>query len=255
VLSLETQLAVSHRTPQELRDSELNYNKYNVSQLDQMMPNLDWHRILSNLTITNQTVLMSQPDYYQLLNKLIVNQPLNTWKNKIRFTILDAMSNYLSKDFVQARFNMFNHLINGQREDKSRWMKLIDEIEVNIGELLGQLYVSRYFSSQSKERTLDLVKNLIDVYHERINHIDWMKNSTKEKALRKLQKIHIKVGYPTKWKTYDGIHMNRSSYFDSMASVFQYSYRKKMNDLKKSVDRDEWFIAPQTVNAYYVRFY
>jgi len=220
-----------------------------------MMPNLDWYRIFSILKIRNQTVIMSQPDYYRLLNKLIISQPLNIWKNKIRFTILHEMSKYLNKDFVQARFYMFNHLIYGQREDKARWMKIIEEIDQHIGELLGQLYISHYFSYQSKERTIDLVKNLINVYYGRINHMNWIHNSTKEKALKKLQKINIKIGYPSKWKSYNDVYINRSSYFHSISSIFQHDFRKKIKDLKKFVDRDEWLIPPQTVNAFYVRFY
>jgi putative endopeptidase len=216
-----------------------------------MMPNLGWHRILSVLTIRNKTILMSQPDYYQLLDKLIVNQPLNIWKNKIRFTILHEMSLYLNKDFIEARFHMFDHLIYGQHEDKIRWMKIIEEIDKYLGELLGELFISRYFSFQSKERTNNLAKNLINVYHDRINHINWISNSTKEKALKKLQTINIKIGYPTKWKSYNDIYINRSSYFNSISNILQHNYRKKMKDLRKLVDRDEWLIPPQTVNAFY----
>lgn len=163
-----------------------------------MMPNFNWHRILSILTIKNQTILIAQPDYYLLLDKLIVSQSLNIWKNKIRFTILHEMSLYLSKDFIQARFHMFDHLINGQLEDKTRWMKILDEIDKYLGELLGQLFISRYFSFQSKERTIDLVKNLINIYYERLKNIQWINNSTKEKALKKLENLNIKIGYPVK---------------------------------------------------------
>lgn len=253
ILSLESQLAVSHRAAYELRDPELNYNKYDVNQLDQMMPNLDWHQILSILTIKNQTVLMAQPDYYRLLDKLIVSQPLNIWKNKIRFTILHEMSLYLNEDFVQARFHMFDQIIHGQREDKTRWMKIIEEINKNLGELLGQLFVARHFSYRAKERTIDLMTNIISIYQKRINQINWIKNSTKEKALEKLEKINIKIGYPSKWKSYNDVYINRSSYFDSISSIFQHDYRKKMKDLRKTVDRDEWIIPPQMVNAFYVR--
>jgi putative endopeptidase len=253
ILSLESQLAVSHRAAYELRDPELNYNKYDVNQLDQMMPNLDWHQILSILTIKNQTVLMAQPDYYRLLDKLIVSQPLNIWKNKIRFTILHEMSLYLNEDFVQARFHMFDQIIHGQREDKTRWMKIIEEINKNLGELLGQLFVARYFSYRAKERTIDLMTNIISIYQKRINQINWIKNSTKEKALEKLEKINIKIGYPSKWKSYNDVYINRSSYFDSISSIFQHDYRKKMKDLRKTVDRNEWIIPPQMVNAFYVR--
>lgn len=196
---------------------------------------------------------MAQPDYYRLLDKLIVNQPLNIWKNKIRFTILHEMSLYLNKDFVQAHFHMFDRIIHGQREDKIRWMKIIEEINKNLGELLGQLFVARHFSLRSKERTMDLMKNIISIYHQRINQIDWIKNSTKIKALEKLEKIQIKIGYPSKWKSYNDVYINRSSYFDSISNIFQHDYRKKIKDLKRTIDRNEWIIPPQMVNAFYVR--
>ncbi len=254
VLTLETQLAVSHRTPLDLRDPEKNYNKYTVIELDRMMPNLDWHRLLNVLLIKNTTILMQQPDYYQLLDKLIVSQSLNVWKNKIRFTILHEMSKYLNKDFVQARFNMFDYLIFGRLEDKPRWMKIIEDINNYISELLGQLYVYRYFSYEAKQRTLNLTNHLIKVYRQRILRNEWMSNETKEKALIKLEKINKKIGYPSQWKSYNDVYINRWSYFESMLSVFQYNYRKKIKDLNRLVDRDEWFIPAQTVNAFYVRF-
>jgi putative endopeptidase len=216
-----------------------------------MMPNLGWHRILNILSITNTTIIMSQPDYYQLLDKLIVSQPLNIWKNKIRFTILHEVANYLNKDFVQARFHMFDHIIHGQLVDKPRWMKIIDDMNKYIGELLGELYVSRYFPDYAKQRTINLTKHLIKVYHKRIIQSEWMSDITKGKAINKLNKLRTKIGYPSTWKTYDRIYMNRWSYFESMSSVFRYTYRKKIKDLSKEVDRDEWIFPPQTVNAFY----
>ena len=252
IFSLETRLAVSHRASDELRDARTNYNKYTVERLHEMMPHLGWHRILEVLGIRNETIIMAQPDYYLLLDELIVSQPLNVWKNKIRYAILDQMSVYLSKDYVQARFQMFNSLIRGQEEDKVRWMKLIEEINRNLGDLLGQLFVSRYFTVQSKTRTIDLIQNLISAYRERIQRIDWLTDSTKARALTKLEKINIKIGYPSTWKSYDDVFIDRSSYFQSIISIFQSAYRKKIKDLGKPVDRDEWLITPQTVNAFYV---
>ncbi|CAF0769303.1 unnamed protein product [Adineta steineri] len=251
VLTLEAQLAVSHRSPAELRDPEKNYAKYTVEELDRMMPNLGWHRIFNVLEIVNQTVVVSQLDYYQSLEKLIVSQSLNTWKNKIRFTILHKMANYLNKDFVKARFYMFDHIIYGRLEDKPKWMKIIENINEYIGESLGQLYVEMYFPSSAKQRTLKLVHHIIDVYRERLMRNEWMSDKTKEKAIKKLDKVTTQIGYPSEWKTYDTIHMNRRSYFDSISSIFEYTYRKKINDLHKPVDRNEWiFFSPQTVNAY-----
>jgi len=219
-----------------------------------MMPNLGWHRLLSILEITNTTILIYQPDYYQLLDKLIVSQSLNIWKNKIRFTILHKMSKYLNKNFSQAYFNMFDHLIFGRLEDRPRWMKIIEDINGHIGELLGQLYIYRYFSNEAKQRTLNLTNNLIKVYRQRILRCSWMTDKTKQKALIKLGKINEKIGYPSHWKSYDNVHTNRWSYFESMLSIFQFNYRKKIKDLCKLPNRNEWFVPPQTVNAFYVRF-
>ena len=252
ILTLETQLAVSHRSATELRDSEKNYNKYTVIELDRLMSNLGWQRLLNILEIKNTTMIIGQPEYYQLLNKLIVSQPLNIWKNKIRFTILHKMSKYLNKDFVEARFQMFDHIIQGQLENRPRWMRIIEDINLYIGELLGQLYVQQYFSYQARQRTLDLVNHLIKVYYERIRRNQWMSEKTKEKALGKLGKLNIKIGYPSQWKSYQDVHMNRRSYYQSMLSVLEYTYRKKIRDLSKSSDRNEWFVPPQMVNALYV---
>jgi len=219
-----------------------------------MMPNLGWHRILNVLTIKNETIIVSQPDYYQLLDRLIVSQSLNIWKNKIRFSMLHKMSNYLNKDFVKAHFYMFDHLIYGRLEDKPQWMKIIEFINEHVGELLGQLYVYQYFSGQAKQRTLHLANHLIEVYHQRLIRNEWMSDITKEKALIKLNKITKKLCYPSKWKSYNGVYINRWSYFDSISSILEYNYRKKINDLNKLADRTEWIIPPQTVNAFYVRF-
>ena len=255
VLSLEIQLAVSHQTPVELRDSEKNYHKYTVAELQSRMLNLDWERMFQILEIQNTTIIMQQLDYYQLLDKLIVNQPLNIWKNKIRFTIVHQMSKYLNQDLVRTRFEMFDRILSGRLVDKPKWMIIIEDINAYIGELFGQVYVQRYFPHQAKQRTLNLTNHLIDVYRQRILRNEWMSEETKDKALVKLATIRTKIGYPSQWKSYMDVQIDRRSYFQSMCSIFQYTYRKKIRDLNRKPDRDEWFIPPQTVNAFYVRFF
>lgn len=255
VLTLETQLAVSHQTPAQLRDSEKNYHKYTVMELHSRMANLDWENLFQMLDIPNSTIIMQQLDYYQLLDKLIVNQPLNIWKNKIRFTIVHQMSKYLSEDFRRTRFEMFDRILSGRLVDKPKWMIIIEDINRFIGELFGQVYVQRYFSHQAKQRTVNLTNHLIDVYRQRILRNQWMSEETKGKALLKLTTIRTKIGYPTRWKSYVDVQIDRRSYFQSMCSIFQYTYRKKIQDLHRKPDRDEWFIPPQTVNAFYVRFF
>ena len=233
VLTLETELAVSYHTPAQLHDSEKNSNKYTVVELDRMMPNLGWQRLLNVLGISKTTVLMHHLDYYQLLDKLIITQSLNIWKNKIRFTILHQMSPYLNHDFVQARFQMFDRIIHSRSMKVPRWMKVIEDVNRYIADLLGQLYVQRYFPYQAKQRTLNLTNHLIEVYRQRILRNEWMSKKTKEKAVVKLTTINNKIGYPSEWKSYPDVRINRWSYFDSMCSIFQYCYRKKIEDLNQ----------------------
>ena len=252
ILSLETRLAASHRTPYEVKDPERNSHRYTLMQMVQTMPNLDWPHMLSFLTIDSGSVIIAQPEYYILLNALIASEPLRTWKNKVRFTLIHQMSPYLSKDFVDARFHMFNQCIYGQAKQKAPWMEIIDFINRELGELLGQLFVSQYFSSESKERMIDLTKNFVATYGKRIRRSTWLSNSTKAKVSRKLRSINTKIGYPSKWRSYDDVSMNRDSYFDSIISVFQAAQRKSIEDLRKEVDRSEWIVPPQVVNAFYV---
>ncbi|UJR35374.1 hypothetical protein I4U23_028131 [Adineta vaga] len=252
ILTLETQLAVSHYTPTQLRDPIKNYNKLSVIELDRMMPNLGWHHIIQLLQIPNDTVVMRQLDYYQSLDKLIVSQSLSIWKNKIRFTIAHEMAPYLTEDFLNARHHMFQYSLYGRQQRSSQSMIIIENINEYVGDLLGKLYVDRYFSSEAKQRVLNLTNHLMDIYRNRLMRNKWMHDKTKEKALIKLDQMSKKIGYPPQWKTYENVHTNRWSYFQSMASIFEYNFQKKINDLSRPVDKYEWDISVQTVNAFYM---
>ena len=252
VLSLETQLAVSHRNPSQLRDVELNSNQYIRSELEHLMPHLDWNNLLSLLTIDNPNIDIEHPDYYLLLDKLIVSQPLKIWKNKVRFTLLHRMSKCLSGEFFRANFELFDQLISGQREEKPRWLTIVDSIDTYIGETLGQLFVERYFSSASKKHVNALVENILNAYRARLSQLSWLQPKTKIHALKKLESIKVKIGYPPTWKSYKEIEINRTSYFQSIRNILRYGYMKKMHDLRSSVDREEWSVPPQVVNAFYV---
>jgi putative endopeptidase len=164
------------------------------------------------------------------------------------------MSKYLNQDFVQTRFQLYDRVLFGRLIDKPRWMTIVEDINQYIGELLGELYVYEYFPYQAKQRMLNLTNHLIEVYHQRILRNEWMSKETKEKALIKLAKINNKIGYPSQWKSYSNVHINRWSYFDSMLSALEYGYRKKIQDLNQPPDRNQWFSPPQTVNAFYVNY-
>jgi len=253
VLALETQLAAGHLTRVELRNEAKNYHKFTVIELYRMMPNLDWTSLLTNLDFKDQIIiLMPHPDYYRLLDRLIFNQPLSVWKNKVRFTILHEMSQYLSKDFVDTRFTFYNRILQGQKENKARWMRIIDDINKYVGELLGKLYVEQYFPSEAKQRIFDLTKHLIDAYHQRLIRNQWMANTTKQTAFEKLANMNIQIGYPSKWKSYENVVFDRRSYFQSMLNALQYTFEVKFRNLAKPVDKNDWVIPPQMINAAYV---
>ncbi len=251
ILMLESMIAKAHRTPVELRDPNKNYNKFTVKQMETMMPDLGWPAILNNMEVKTDTVLMSQPGYYQALDKLIKSQPLDVWKDKIRFAIADHYSRYLSSPFRNARFNFYGKVLSGSKQQQPRWKIVSRQVDNGLGELLGQLFVKDYFKPKDKERMKELVNNLQIVYNSRIEKLDWMGPATKQKALAKLADFTKKIGYPDKWKKYDDVTISRNDYFASAVSAERHSYREAIAKLKKPVDRTEWGMTPPTVNAYY----
>ncbi|CAF0852633.1 unnamed protein product [Didymodactylos carnosus] len=251
ILSLETQLAASHRTPNELRDPIKNYNSFQIDDLQKLMPNIDWPTFLKHIMVNMTTILMGQPDYYQLLDRLITTQPLDIWKNKIKFSIVNSFASYLSKEFADAKFDFYQRLIKGQKQQQERWKTVITTIDKSIGDLLGQLFVQKYFPLSAKQRMLEMVNNLQQVYHKRIEKLDWMSTETKEKALEKLTAITKKIGYPEKWKTYDSVIIDSQNFFLNIKSVLKYAFNEMIDKVGKPVDRTEWDMTTPTVNAYY----
>jgi putative endopeptidase len=251
ILVLESMIAKAHRTPVELRDPNKNYNKYTVKQMETMMPDLGWTTILNKMEIKTDTILMSQPGYYQALNKLIKSQPLDVWKDKVRLAIADHYGRYLSSPFRKARFNFYGKILSGSQQQQPRWKTVSRQVDAGLGELLGQLFVRDYFKPKDKQRMMDLVNNLQLVYKSRIEKLDWMSPTTKQKALAKLDAFTKKIGYPNKWKQYDDVAISRNDYFTSVVSIERHSYREEIAKLTKPVDRSAWGMTPPTVNAYY----
>ncbi len=251
ILALETTIAKAHRSPVELRDPNKNYNKYTVKQLQTMMPDLGWTTILNNMEVKTDTILMSQPGYYQALDQLIKAQPLEVWKDKIRFAIADHYGRYLSSPFRKARFDFYGRVLSGSKQQQPRWKVVSRHVDGGLGELLGQLFVKDYFKPKDKERMQELVNNLQTVYRSRIEKLDWMSPATKEKALAKLAAFTKKIGYPDKWKKYDDITISRNNYFTSAVSTEKHAYKEAIDKLGKPVDRTLWGMTPPTVNAYY----
>ena len=250
VYGIEKQIAASHKTNIELRDVNANYNKVTVSSINKTQPNIEWETLLANLDAKTDSIDMAQPAYYDRLNALLKSVPINDWKTYLKASTLENYATELSTPFVNASFE-FTKALSGQAKQKSRGQIMTENVDRLLGQALGQLYVKRYFNQDAKKRVLDLVNNLQKAFENRINHVDWMSDSTKQKAKEKLYAITKKIGYPDKWRDYGKVQIDRTKYFENILSINQNQYQFELAKLNKPVDRTEWDATPATVTAYY----
>lgn len=248
--NIEKQIAASHKTNIELRDIKANYHKIAITSLRKTQANIGWAALLANLGAKTDTIDMAQPAYYDKLNALLKSVPINDWKTYLKANTLINYAGTLSKPFVDASFG-FRKVLSGQNKQKSRRQVITDDVDNYLGQALGQLYVKRYFNEDAKKRVLVLVNNLQKSFENRINHLDWMSDSTKQKAKEKLYAITKKIGYPDKWRNYDRVHITRTRYFENVLSLNQNDYQVQLAKLNKPVDKTEWGTTPSTVTAYY----
>jgi putative endopeptidase len=251
ILKIETEIAKSHLSPEQLRDPQKNYNKFTAADFQKQMPDLDLAGAFQLMGLKTDTVLVGQPGYYKALDLLLKNQPISVWKDKAAFGVLDGAATSLSKNFVGAHFAFYGKTLNGQKQQKERWKTIVDKVDGGLGELLGQLYVKKYFTPEAKKRMLALVNNLQSVYRERIEKLDWMSPETKKQAIAKLDIFVKKIGYPDKWKTYDDVDINKDGYYNNLQAIAKHDYNEELKKVNKPVDRSEWTMTPPTVNAYY----
>lgn len=250
ILALETEIAKSHRSPEELRDPQKNYNKMSLAQLSQLAPNLDVNSLFAAMQIKTDSVNVGQPAYFKALSTLLASQPLAAWKTKFKYDYIARNAGLLSKDFVTASFN-FGKLFNGQKKDSERWKKLVNGIDANLGDLLGQLYVEKYFTPEAKQRMDELVNNLQKVFATRIEKLDWMSAETKTKATEKLNIFLKKIGYTSQWKNFDDVTINKGDYVGNARMARTHRYKEMISKVGQKVDKTEWVMTPPTVNAYY----
>jgi len=247
---IEKQLALSHKTNVQLRDVKANYNKVAVAAINKTQANLGWVMLLANLGAKTNSIDMAQPAYYDKLNALLKSVSINDWKVYLKAVTLENYADALSKPYVDASFE-FIKTLTGQATQKSRNQIMTESVDNYLGQALGQIYVKRYFDENSKQRVLALVNNLQKSFENRINHLDWMSDSTKVKAKEKLYTITKKIGYPDKWRNYDKVQINRGHYFENVLSLNRNDYQDELAKLNKPVDRTEWHTTPSTVTAYY----
>lgn len=250
ILALETEIAKTHRTPVEMRDPQANYNKMSVADLEKMSPNISWANYFMKLGVKVDSANVGQPGYYTGLSKLLVSQPIDAWKTKLKFDYINDNAGLLSKDFATASFE-FGKTFSGQKKDSERWKKMTNRVNGGLGEMLGQIYVKKYFNETAKQRMDELVNNLEKAFDNRIQNLDWMSAPTKERATTKLHTFLKKIGYPEKWKNYDDVTIDKNDFFANANSVRMHNHKEEMDKIGKPVDRMEWGMSPPTVNAYY----
>ncbi len=250
VLALETELAKYNRTPVEQRDPQKNYNKMSVADLDKQGPNINWPQFFSKMNVKVDSVNVGQPEYYTGLSKLLSVQPIEEWKNKVKFEYIANHTSLLSKAFIEAKFD-YNKTFSGKTKDDPRWKKIVARVDGGMGDLLGQLYVKKYFTEAAKQRMDELVNNLQKAFEARIKNLDWMSDSTKQRALVKLNTFLKKIGYPSKWKNFDDVAISKNDFFANAKSVQAHEQKEKLGKIGKPVDRTEWMMSPPTINAYY----
>ncbi|MCW3080265.1 M13 family metallopeptidase [Segetibacter sp.] len=250
VYKIDKQLASSHRTNIELRDVNANYNKMPVATLVKRHPNIGWQNVLNELGAKTDSIDVSQPAYYDKLNAALKTTSISDWRIYLKAYSINTYAEVLSKPFVDAAFE-FNKVISGQAVQKSRGEKMASAVDQLLGEALGQLYVKKYFTEEAKKRTLDLVNNLQKALAARIDKLDWMSDSTKQKSKEKLFSMSKKIGYPDKWRDYSNVNIVKGKYFENVVSATLNNYQFQMAKLNKPVDRSEWFTTPSTVTAYY----
>lgn len=253
VYGIDKQLATSHRTNIELRDVNANYNKMAVADLAKGQHYIGWPGLLDNLGAKTDSIDVSQPAYYDKLNALLKSIPISDWKVYLKANSIGTYVNMLSKPFVDAAFEL-NKVLSGQAEQKTRGEIMASSVDQSLGEALGQLYVKKYFTEDAKKRMLDLVNNLQKAFEARINNLDWMSDSTKQKAKEKLFAFTKKIGYPDKWRDYSKVNVVQDKYFENTVSAAANNYQYQLAKLNKPVDKTEWFTTPSTVTAYYNPF-
>ena len=254
VLEIETQLAAYHWDQVKDRDAELTYNKKSFSELKQLAASFNWPLWIQSSNTPAKVldqVIIRQPSYLEGLSKLLAAFDLPKWRSWLSWHVLSGASPYLSAAFVNENFNFYGTTLSGIPKLKDRWKRGVGLVEGALGEAVGQIYVERHFGEIAKTKMVELVANLTKAYRVSIEGLSWMSQETKERAYIKLEKFTPKIGYPDKWRDYSALEIKAGDLIGNLAQIAKYSQDYEYNKIGKPVDKSEWYMTPQTVNAYY----
>jgi putative endopeptidase len=252
IMALETLLASKQMKKEETRNMAGLYNKYAVKDLGTLLSGFDWNTLLNDAGIKNQdSVVVTQVAYTKDLSAILKNTPIDTWKNYLKWSVITGAASALNSELDKENFEFYGKVLKGIKEQKPQWRRAVDVVNGNLGEIVGKLYVEKHFSPEAKERMLKLVGNLLKAYETSIKELDWMSPETKKEALVKISKFTPKIGYPDKWRDYSSLKVAKNDLYGNNVRSAEFEYNRTINKLGKPVDRSEWGMTPQTVNAYY----
>ena len=252
VLEIENDLAENNWTRVENRDSEKTYNKFAVNNLSGLSPDFNWQLFFEKAGIANaEDVIVSQPSYFTAFSKVLSKHSIDDWKDYSKVKLISANAGELPQAFVEASFDFYGKTLRGIEINRPRWKRAVSSVDGSLGEILGKVYVEKYFKPEAKERMVKLVDNLRLSMADRISKLDWMSEETKVEALTKLDKFNAKIGYPDEWKDYSKLVVKPDELLLNTIRSAEVEYKREIDKLGKPIDREEWGMTPQTVNAYY----
>jgi len=256
ILAFETSMSKPRLDRVERRDRRKTYNPKAISELSALTPSIKWNEYLSGLGITGvDTIIVSQPKYMEALQTIFKENKVEDWKNYMRWTLLNGAADGLTTEIEKANWEFYSKTLNGALKQRPRNENALQDVNGAIGEALGKLYVEKMFPAEAKKKAENMINNIIKAYGIRIKNLTWMDEKTKESAIEKLDRIRIKIGYPDTWKDYSALVIKSpeegGTAFENGMNITKWNFKKNIDDLKKPVNKDEWFMSPQTVNAYY----
>ena len=252
VMDIETRIAKASFSAVEQRNPAANYHKMSLDELKKEIPGIDWDAFLNGIGVKGVTELsVSQVEPIKEVEKIINSLPVENQIAYMQWSLIDRAAGYLSDDLVAQNFDFYGKTLSGKQTNQPRWKRAVSTVNGVLGEAVGQMYVEKYFPAAAKERMVQLVKNLQTALGERIRNLEWMGDSTKIKAIEKLNSFYVKVGYPDKWRDYTGLNIEKDSYWANVKRATEFELDYMLSKAGKPVDRDEWGMTPQTVNAYY----
>ncbi len=251
ILEFETQMAMAFMSKEEMRIPEKTVHIMSVKEWEKMVPNLNIPEYLSTLRLEIDSINVVSPDYFKALNEILKSTDIQTLKAYLAWTLIRSASPYLSNTYANAHFDFYGKILSGKKEQQIRWKRVIRTVDACMGDAVGQMYVKTYFPENARIRMEHMVKNLQEALKERIMQSVWMSDTTKQAAISKLASFRVKIGYPDKWRSYDNLKLDGQSYWENITKASAFDTRYELAKIGKPVNKEEWQMTPQTVNAYY----